>query len=63
MSAIPFGNYKGKDIEDIPSDYLTWLLGLSWFDVKYPELVEEIDDELKWRTDYSKHFYSERGLR
>jgi len=58
MSILPFGNYKGKDIEDIPTDYLKWLLETDWFDKKYPELVDEIETELKYRDDWDKHFYS-----
>jgi len=58
MSILPFGNHKGQDIESIPSDYLKWLLESDWFDKKYPELVEEVEDELKYRDDWDKHFYS-----
>lgn len=60
MSTLTFGNYNGQDIESVPSDYLKWLLESDWFEKKYPELVEEIDTELAYRTDWNKHFYRER---
>jgi uncharacterized protein (DUF3820 family) len=58
MSILSFGNYKGHEIENVPSDYLIWLLESDWFDKKYPELVEEVEAELQYRVDWSKHFYS-----
>lgn len=63
MSILPIGKqYRGKEIEDVPSDFLRWLLEQDWFLDKYPELADEINEELQWRTDWSKHFYSERVL-
>ena len=56
MSIIFFGKYKGKDIEDVPSSYLKYLLESDWFDKKYPDLVKEMDKELKYRNDWNKHF-------
>jgi uncharacterized protein (DUF3820 family) len=56
MSILSFGNFKDRDIEDTPSWYLRWLLTTDWFDEKYPELVEEIYDELKYRDTWNKHF-------
>jgi len=56
MSIIVFGKYKGKDIEAIPSSYLKFLLESDWFDKKYPDLVKEMDKELKYRNDWNKHF-------
>lgn len=61
MSVLPFSKqYKGKNIEDVPSDFLKWLLNQNWFLDEYPELSDEIQDELEWRTNWNKHFYSER---
>lgn len=56
MSTIPFGKHKGRDIEDIPTSYLEWVICESWFEEKYPLLVEEIDDEIKYRATWDKHF-------
>ena len=56
MSELSFGKFKGRDIESIPSGYLRWVVCESWFEEKYPYLVEEIDEELKYRDDWSKHF-------
>jgi uncharacterized protein (DUF3820 family) len=50
LGQIPFGNtHKGKDIEDCPTDYLTWLKGEKWFQDKYPALRKNILAELKYR--------------
>ena len=56
MSELNFGKFKGQDIESIPSDYLRWVVCENWFEDKYPHLVEEIDLELKYRDNWSKHF-------
>lgn len=60
MSAIPFGQHQGKDVEDINSSYLGWMQDQENFYENYPDLMEEIDTEMSWRTDHSEHFYKER---
>jgi uncharacterized protein (DUF3820 family) len=51
---IQFGTYIGKDLEDIPSDYLKWIVK----DVKTDdELVEEAEKELEFRDKWGTHFY------
>jgi len=56
---IPFGKYIGKEIEETPDDYLTWLLESSWFDKKYPKYIKPIEDELAYRERWDKHLYRE----
>lgn len=56
MSVLFFGKYKGQDIESVPSVYLMYLLESDWFEEKYPEFVKEIDEEIGYRDDWSKHF-------
>jgi len=52
LGQIPFGKYKGKDIEDIPNSYLNWIVGEDWFKVKYKDLCNTIRKELKYRKDF-----------
>lgn len=40
---IPFGKYQGKDLDDVPADYLIWCLEQSWFEAKYPELNDYLN--------------------
>jgi uncharacterized protein (DUF3820 family) len=56
---IPFGKFKGKVLEEINSGYLRWLAEEEWFEKKYPELIEPVEDELNWRTTMNRHFYDE----
>jgi hypothetical protein len=62
---MPFGKHKGEDIEDIPSDYLRWVLekvdppqatGNVQIDKDRREahldLVSEIEDEMASRAKY-----------
>lgn len=52
---MPFGKYKGKTIEDIPSGYLRWL-ALNCDD---DEICEAADQEYQWRDQNRKHFYED----
>ena len=56
---LHFGKFAGKDIEDVPSDYLKYLVGSDWFEPKYPKLMEPIEDELEFRDNWKTHFYGE----
>jgi len=51
---MPFGKYKGLDMDVVPSDYLDWLRGQPWLD-KFP-LVE------KYLEDNSASINSELGV-
>jgi uncharacterized protein (DUF3820 family) len=55
---MPFGNYNGWDIEEIPSDYLQWLTDQDWFGEKFEELYEEVEEEMETRERSCAHFYS-----
>lgn len=55
MSGFPltFGKYKGKDIDDVPSDYLEWLAGnlneQGRASGRNVEVIKEAEAELKYR--------------
>lgn len=55
MSGFPltFGRHKGKDIEDVPSDYLEWLAGnlkeQGRASGRNIEAIKEAEVELKYR--------------
>lgn len=47
---IPFGEFRGRAFEDIPLEYLDWLISLDWFKkgfpVSYKYLVEYLEDSI-----------------
>jgi len=49
---MPWGKYKGKDLEEVPSGYLKWLAE----NCEDDSIATEADQEYKWRTDHNKHF-------
>lgn len=53
MWVFPFGKYKGKGIEDVPSDYLDWCLGEDWFCKKFRHGAEQIAQELGYRKQHN----------
>lgn len=55
MSTIPFGKFKGSDVEDVSDSYLRWLTDQDWFNDQYEELSNEVVDELNWRETWNKH--------
>ncbi len=42
---MPFGRYKGKDMEDLPTDYLQWLAE----NVSNTAVVQEAENQLVLR--------------
>jgi len=52
---MPWGKYKGKDLEEIPSGYLKWLAE----NCEDYEIAQAADEEFRWRTDWNKHFWEE----
>jgi hypothetical protein len=42
MRGLPFGKYKGAPLEDVPSEYLRWLLKIDL----YPRTRVLVEDEL-----------------
>lgn len=55
MWTIPFGKYSGKDVEDVPDNYLAWLSGENWFKEKFSKEKIIVDKELKYRNDFNLH--------
>ena len=49
---IPFGKFKGRDIEDVPPAYLQWLAEQEWFVKKFPEGLQTINKELEYRNNW-----------
>jgi len=49
LFTMPLGKFKNVDIEDINSQYLTWLCEQTWFEEKYPEGLKAVETELKFR--------------
>jgi hypothetical protein len=53
---MPWGKFKGKDIEDLPSSYLKWLA--ENIDEKKPQnkaICIAADKEYQYRTKYNCH--------
>jgi uncharacterized protein (DUF3820 family) len=44
---MPFGKYKGQDVENVPTGYLMWLLENG--DNVPTSLIEEMENQLKLR--------------
>ena len=57
---FPFGKHSGKEVEEVPSDYLWWLMEQEWFETdRWYELYVEVEDELEVRDRSDAHFYEE----
>ena len=58
---LSFGKHRGEEIENVPSDYLQWLMGAleddDQFANKHPGLYEEVEDELDKRIRLDSHWY------
>ena len=50
-SVIPFGRFKGHRIGEVPDSYLIWLSESDWFEKKFPDLQERVNEELAFRED------------
>ena len=46
---MPFGKYRGWDIEDLPSHYITWMLSNTDVATDDPILAKERQDQLHAR--------------
>lgn len=51
---ILFGKYIGKDLEEIPSNYLKWIIDKV---TNNDELVEEAEKEYEFREKWKTHFW------
>lgn len=57
---IQFGRYKGKEIEEIQSGYLTWLQEQDWmYEDSKKDLLEVIEYEMEVRDRSDAHFYGD----
>ena len=52
LGKMPFGAFKGIDIEDVPNKYLEYMIGERWFLSRESELTENIKKELKYRKQW-----------
>ncbi len=59
LGQIPFGKFKGKDIEDVPDSYLIWVSGELWFKTREPKLYENIKKEIAYRDKFDLHVVGE----
>lgn len=60
---INFGRYKGSEIEEIPSGYLTWLQEQDWMhEDNKTELLEAVEYEMEVRDRSDAHFFNDDGM-
>ncbi len=52
---MPWGKYKGTDLEDIPSPYIKWLSE----ECDNETIAEEADEEWQFREKFNNHFYED----
>lgn len=52
---MPFGKYRGKEIEDIPSEYLNWLAA----GCDNEEVATAADEEYQYREKYNCHIWKD----
>lgn len=52
---MPFGKFKGYEIDGLPSDYLKWVAG----NVDDEDICKAADEEYQWRTDMNEHWYGD----
>ena len=38
---LTFGKHQGKELDQVPADYLDWLMGQDWIG-KFPEIVKYV---------------------
>lgn len=55
LGQMSFGKYKGKDIEDVPDNYLKWFIGKDDIVRRNGILCDNIKKELKYRDDFDLH--------
>lgn len=57
MSLMPFGKYRGEDIEDVPSSYLLWFCeNIEPDSPALESIIKKCDDEWNWREKNDQHF-------
>ncbi len=53
---MPWGKFKGKSIEEIPSGYLRWLKD----NCEDDEIMKSAEDEYVFRDKWNTHFWEDR---
>lgn len=60
---LTFGKHRGKELKDVPSDYLQWLMeeleDNEKFNERNPELYEGVEEEIEIRDRSDGHFYGD----
>jgi len=46
---MPWGKYRGENIDNVPRSYLEYLLEQEWID-KHPKLEDAIEEQLEIRN-------------
>lgn len=46
ITHMPWGKFKGEPIEDLPTDYINWVLQQDWLRA---DLAEELENQLQLR--------------
>lgn len=59
LGQIPFGKFKGKDLEDVPDSYLQWFIGEKNIVSQRFVLCDNIKKELKYREKFDLHIKEE----
>ena len=55
MFKMPWGKFKGEQLEGLPSDYLRWLAT----NCEDDEIATLADEEFRERTDDGTHFWED----
>ncbi len=50
---MPYGKFKGKEMEDIPSGYLRWIAE----NFNNEDVCEAADKEYQFREKWNSHFW------
>lgn len=41
---MPFGKHEGTKLQDLPANYVEWLLEQEWFQDEYPDYYEYLEE-------------------
>ena len=54
MLLMPFGKYEGEAVEDVPYQYLRWLIDQEFFQDDYEEECELVAAEMQYRDRFGR---------
>lgn len=60
-SLMPFGKYQGKILQEVPANYLLWMLNQLWARQQWPLIIEYIranKDVLELENEDSGDFHN-----